>query len=295
MIILDLSQIMMANVAVMMPPIKKGTIITREDLPDLGLLRHQVLNSIRGYNHRFSDEFGELVIATDSGSYWRKDIFPYYKANRKKNREESQIDWSYIYENFNIIRDEVQRYFQFRVINVDKAEGDDVIGALCHEFGNTPEKILIVSGDRDFLQLQSYMNIQQFHPIQKKFMMENNPEAYLKEHIIRGDSSDGVPNFMSPDDKFITGERAKPVSKKNLEIWLKQDPEEFCDEVTIHRYKRNDMMVNLWNIPKEIQEKIIEIYNSEGEKKPEGDLLSYFMKSKLKHLLSDIGQFKVKR
>ena len=132
--LLDISQVMISN---LMQNIGNHTNIEI----DTGLLRHMVLNSIRAYNLKFRNEYGELIIACDGGRSWRKDVFPYYKANRKKSRDESELNWSEIFEALNAIRDELRDNFPYRVIHVNNAEADDVIGALCNEYGNTSEKI----------------------------------------------------------------------------------------------------------------------------------------------------------
>ena len=213
MIIVDLNQTMISN---FMAQIGNHTNIKIEE----DLLRHMILNSIRGYNAKFRYEYGEMIIACDDKRSWRKNLFPYYKANRKKAREKSEIDWNSVFDVLNRVRDELKEYFPYRVIQIDTAEADDVIGSLCHEFGNSLEKILIISGDKDFKQLQSYMNVKQFDPVRKRWLEEANPERYLKEHIMKGDTGDGVPNFLSKDDTFVTASRQKPLRSDKLSKWI---------------------------------------------------------------------------
>lgn len=80
MIILDLNQVMISN---LMAQIGNHTNIDIDE----NLLRHMILNTIRALNMKFKNEYGELVIACDDKNYWRKDIFPYYKAKRAEDRE----------------------------------------------------------------------------------------------------------------------------------------------------------------------------------------------------------------
>jgi len=261
------------------------------------LLRHFILNSIRSYNAKFRAEFGEMIIACDDTNNWRKQIYPYYKANRKKNRETSKLDWNAIFTTLNKIRDELKVYFPYRVIQVHGAEADDVIGSLCMKFGNDMpvggfgDPILIISGDKDFRQLQIFSNVKQYDPVRKKWIAEKNPTAYLKEHIIRGDSGDGVPNFLSKDDCFIVpGGRQKPISQKKLELWLKQEPEQFCTDEMMRGWKRNEQMVDLTKIPVHIQEQVLEAYESQANKGRD-KLFNYFIANRLKNLLTDIDQF----
>lgn len=283
MIIVDLNQTMISN---FMAQIGNHTNIPIEE----DLLRHMVLNSIRSYNAKFKAEYGEMIIACDDKNYWRRQVFPYYKANRKKDREKSEIDWNAVFVILNKIREELKEYFPYRVIQVDTAEADDVIGTLVEEFGNTSEKILIVSGDKDFKQLQSYMNVKQYDPVRKRWLEERNPDRYLREHIMRGDRGDGVPNFLSKDDTFVINARQKPLRDDKLSVWLDQEPEAFCDETMLRNYKRNQQLVDLSLIPDYIKTQIIEQYTAQ-EGKGRDKLFNYFIENRLKNLLTDIGQF----
>jgi 5'-3' exonuclease len=283
MIIVDLNQTMISN---LMTQIGNHTNIKIEE----DLLRHMILNSIRGYNVKFRADYGELVIACDDKRYWRRELFPYYKANRKRDREKSELDWTAIFEVLNRVRDELKEFFPYRVIQIDTAEADDVIASLCHEFGNTQEKILIVSGDKDFKQLQTYMNVRQYDPVRKKFLQENNPDRYLKEHIMKGDRGDGVPNFLSKDDVFVLNTRQKPLRQANLDKWLELEPETFCDEQMLRGWKRNQQMVDLNFIPSHIRDAVIHSYESQVGKGRD-KLFNYFIANKLKNLMENLNEF----
>lgn len=284
MIIVDLNQVMISNLMMTLGNHASGTQIEED------LLRHFILNSIRSYNAKFKSEYGEMIIACDDKNYWRRQIFPYYKANRKKDRDSSDLDWNAIFQSLNKIRDELKEYFPYRVIQIDTAEADDVIGTLCMKFGNTHEKILIISGDKDFKQLQQYNNVKQYDPVRKRWMTENDPSKFLKEHIMRGDKGDGVPNFLSPDDAIVLNTRQKPITQKKLDVWLYQEPEQFCDEKMLRGFRRNEQMVDLTKIPQDVQEAIITSFESQVGKGRD-KLFNYFIENKLKNLLTDIGQF----
>ena len=262
---------------------------------DENMVRHMVLNSIRMYNMKFKDSYGDIVICCDDKKYWRRDYFPYYKAGRKKDREASPFDWNLIFETLNKVRDEIKEYFPYKVIQVDKTEADDVIATLTHKFGvplknSTTEKILILSSDKDFMQLQKFANVEQYSPMGKKFLRTNTPEAFLKEHIIRGDRSDGIPNFMSSDDTFVVEARQKPVTEKKLNKWLEEEPESFCDEVMLRNYKRNELLIDLSKIPTEYQEKILDAYDNTPKRGRE-KLLNYFIQNRMKQLMEHIQEF----
>ena len=283
MIIMDLSQVMISNLMIQLGNHTNADI--EEDL-----LRHMVLNSVRAYNVKFKNEFGEMIIACDAGNNWRRQIFPYYKANRRKNREKSEINWTSVFETLNKVRDELKDYFPYRVIRVDGAEADDIIGTLAQTYGNTNEKILILSGDKDFVQLQCYMNVQQFDPVQKKWRKTNDVDKFMKEHIIRGDIGDGVPNFLSADDTFVVGARQKPISQKKLDQWLEADPKDFCDEKMLRGYLRNQQLVDLNFIPPDIKKEVLEQYEQQAGKGRD-KLFNYFIDRLLKLLLESINEF----
>jgi 5'-3' exonuclease len=280
-IIVDLNQVMISTLMVQIGNHKNITI--EEDL-----VRHMVLNSLRGHKVRFSEEFGEMVIACDDKNYWRKQIYPYYKANRKKERDASELDWNAVFEVLNKVRDELKINFPYKVIQVEHAEADDIIATLTKEFCYQ-EKILILSGDKDFGQLQKYPNVKQYSPVLKKYIKCDNPDMFLKEHIMRGDSSDGIPNFLSPDNVFVMGGRQSPITSKKITNWLMTNPEEFCNETMLRNYKRNQQLIDLECIPSEISEQVLTQYNS--QQKDRSKLFNYFVEHKLKNLMECIGDF----
>jgi hypothetical protein len=281
MIIMDLNQVMISNYM-----IQVGNHTNLEI--DENLFRHMVLNSIRATNSKFSAEFGELVIACDAPRSWRKQVFPYYKANRKKARESSELNWAALFESLNKVRDELEEYFPYRVIQVERAEADDVIGSLVEQYHGYP--ILIVSGDKDFVQLQQYMNVKQYDPVRKRFITHNNPAQFVREHIIKGDMGDGVPNFLSKDDTYVTGARSKPIRSAKLEQWLHMDPADFCDEQMLRNYKRNEQLVDLSFTPKEIRQSVISEYEAQSDKN-KSKLFNYFVEHKLRNLMESINDF----
>jgi len=270
---------------------------------NLPLLRHMILNVIRSYKSKFSQEFGdELVIACDNRRYWRREFFPYYKGHRKKAREASQYDWSAIFDALNVIRDELDEFFPYPVIDVDGAEADDVIGTLA-EYSQTagessnlfdegePVPFLILSGDHDFNQLQKWSNVKQYSPGQRKWIKIKEPaSAVLMEHIITGDKGDGVPNMLSPDNSFVDGIRQRAIRKALLAEWKVTPPEQWITADMSHGYNRNQMLVDLSKTPKEIKENIINSYTKQqgGDK---SQILNFFIKNKMRGLMDVIQDF----
>ena len=269
---------------------------------NLPLLRHMILNTIRSYNVKHKNKYGEVVIACDNRHYWRRSIFPYYKAGRKATRESSGMDWNSIFDALNIVREELDEVFPYPVINVDGAEADDVIGTLAELsqtigeesvlFGDiTPDPFLIVSGDHDFQQLQKYSNVSQWAPAQKKWVKIKVPaQEVLMEHIIRGDKGDGVPNMLSPDDCFVEGIRQKPIRKAQVDKWVKMKPEEWVTGDMASGYVRNSQLVDLTKTPQDIKDAIINSYEAQTNK-DKSHLLNYFIKNKMKHMIDVIDEF----
>jgi hypothetical protein len=255
------------------------------------MVRHMILNSLRSYKVKFGSDFGEMIIACDNSNYWRKQIFPYYKANRKKSQEKSDLDWKAIFDCLYKIRSELKEFFPYRVIDIESAEADDIIGTLVNEFGRDlgGDPILILSGDKDFIQLHTYSNVKQYDPTRKRWITHKDPEQYLREHVMKGDASDGVPNILSSDNCFVVGERQRPLTAKKMEKYLRITPNEM--ETAIARnYFRNAQLIDLNYIPNEIKEKVMESYH-EQENKDRSKLMNYFIANKLKNLTEHIGEF----
>ena len=275
-ILIDLNQVLISN---LMQQINSNPKVKLDE----NLIRHMVLNSLRSYVKQFKEKYGEVIVACDSKRSWRRDFYPFYKSNRRKAREESGFDWNLIFDTLGKIREELKENFPYKVIEVEGAEADDIIGVLAAR--KAPhEEILILSSDKDFVQLQKYPNVIQYSPIMKRFVKTDNPHKFVKEHILKGDRGDGIPNFLSADNVFALGERQKTINSKKLNEWLNKTPEEFCvNDVMLRGYKRNQMLVDLEFTPMNIQENIINEYDTVVVPNRQ-KLLSYFMEKKLKNL-----------
>ena len=282
-----MNQIMISNLMMQL----KG------DALNENLVRHMVLTALRAFERQYSPMYGEVVLAYDSKHYWRKEAFPYYKQNRKKDREASDLDWGAIFEVLNKIRDEIKNFFPYKVVEVYGAEADDVISTLTtfqaykniklEKEGKKTEKVLILSGDKDFIQLQKYPFVKQYNPILKKEIKHDNPRVYALEHIIKGDKSDGIPNFLSDDDTFVANKRQKPISKKNLEKWVTLSPSDFClSKEALENYERNKNLIDLDCIPEHLAVEIVSYYkalNNSEKKVP----LEYFQQHQLTKLMEE--------
>ena len=285
MIIVDLNQIMISNLMVQING--RNAVELSEDL-----VRHMVLNSLRAHKKRFRD-YGEMIIACDSGNVWRREVFPNYKAGRKTTREKSGHDWTTIFEIMSKIKNELKEHMPYKVIELDTAEADDIIAVLVKKYIN--QKILILSGDKDFIQLHNN-RVKQYNPVLSKFVGQGEtPSIYIKEHILKGDRSDGIPNVLSDDNVFVEGRRQKPLTKKKIESWFDrmeltlEDSPTFTEEEQ-KNYDRNRKLIDLSLIPPELEAKI---YNEFDEVKVahRSKILNYFITRKLKTLIEVIDEF----
>lgn len=281
MIIVDYSQTIISNFM--------AEVGNRKDIDvDTNLLRHMVLNTIRSYNVKFKDEYGELIIACDNRKYWRKAFFPYYKGNRKRDREDSGMDWESLFNGINTIKEELKEFSPYRVIDIEGAEADDIIATLS---SYTDEKVVIVSSDHDFFQLQKFPNVSQYSPNKKRFVSPDvDVEYYIFEHIIKGDKGDGVPNVLTNDDAIVAGERQKPVTSKKLNEWYKNPESRPGDETFIRNFQRNKTLVDFSHIPEDIKTAVINNYESH-ESKNRSLLIDYFNTNRMKLMLDHIEDF----
>ena len=268
-----------------------GNVVVQKIAADENLIRHMILNSIRMYRQKFHKEYGEIVVVADGTDNWRKKVFPQYKASRRKNREESSIDWNEMFRIINMVREEIAENFPYRVMHQHGCEADDVIAQIAletQEFGKY-EPVMIVSADGDFKQLQVYENIKQFSPMLKKFVKEDNPRLYLAEHILKGDSGDGVPNVLSDDNVFVDGRRQGVLSKKKREALL-EDPKALGDEV-YRNYCRNKQLIDLTECPSAIKTEIIYNFESQNPAMNKSKVMTYLIKKRCKLLIESVGEF----
>lgn len=285
MILVDLNQIMISGI--------HAGIGNHTNVPvEVSMIRHMTLNSLRMWRSKFKGEFGELVLCADDKKSWRRDAFPYYKANRKPARDASELNWPQIFKHIDTVRQELVDVFPYKLILVPTAEGDDVIATLTHRFGtvlNSGEPILILSADKDFIQLHNYGNVKQFDPIRKRWITHNNPEAFLKEHIAAGDRVDGIPNVLSDDDTFVnSGKKSKKMTAGRLEALMTNGPAN--DEVA-RNWDRNKMMIDLSCVPETLKQQINNQFDqcipASGSK-----MFNYMIANRLSVLSEHIQEFK---
>ena len=279
-ILVDFNQVAISN---LMINLKMNHLDTVEE----DMLRHMILNSLRFNRNKFTEEFGELIICCDGRNTWRRDVFPYYKRNRKESRAASGYDWNHIFETLNKIKSEIDEHFPYKVVHLDRAEADDVIAVLAKQW-TRDDKVLILSGDKDFMQLQKYDNVKQYSPVQKKYLRVDNPQEFLFEHIVRGDTGDGIPNCLSKDSTFVSGDRQTPITKKRLTEWMQKGKVDYKNGDV--GFDRNQRLIDFDYIPEDLAKDIVRVF----EDAPAGDrrnLFPYFVDKRLSKLMEHITEF----
>jgi hypothetical protein len=195
----------------------------------------------------------------------------------------------------NSIREDLKTVFPYKVIQIDTAEADDIIATIVHDCAGAhllnggSEPILILSGDKDYIQLHTYENVKQYDPVRKRWISHDHPDMFLKEHIVKGDRSDGIPNILSKDDCFING-RQKPLRTKTLNSIMEMDVSEITQQSFLVNWNRNKRLVDLSLVPDDIKNQVKEAYEASNNKSRD-QLFNYFVKNRLKNLMEHIGEF----
>lgn len=290
MILIDYSQVSLANILSFKKELMSGDAKATTDL-----IRHATLATLKSYKKKYGKDYGDIVVCCDGRNYWRRQYFEYYKASRKKNRDASDLDWKMIFDTLGVIRDEIKEHFPYKVMHIDQCEADDIIAVLTkqtQEFGFM-EDVMIVSSDKDFKQLHKWTNVKQYSPLLKKMVTAKRAEIHpnMVEHIVKGDSGDGIPNILSKDDCFMVGERQTPVSAKRLAEFIERGYDACRNDDEKRNWKRNEVLVSFESIPDEIQKTILDEYLSS---KPKGDkmaIMNYLIANRCRLLLDEIEEF----
>ena len=279
MILVDYSAIAISNV------------VTQKLEIEEDLIRHMILNSLRMHRAKHREKFGELVLCIDGSKNWRKEVYPQYKYKRKDARKQSKMDWGEVFRIMNMVKEEIRENFPYKMVEVDEVEADDIIGVLCEdtqEFGRN-EDVMIISGDKDFAQLQKYKNIYQYSPITRKYIKEATPRKQLMELILKGDTADGIPNVLSGDDVFVDGERQTPLRQKKIDELI-NDPKALGEEV-YRNYLRNKKLIDLAETPEPLKKKIIYNYDSQDKWNNKSKVFPYLVEKRCRRLLEDVKDF----
>jgi len=297
MILVDYSQVALAAILTFQRELKGSEAEVKN------LIRHVTLSTLKSYKKKYGKDYGELVICCDGRKYWRKEFFEFYKGMRKSNRDKSDLDWKLIFDTLSEMRTDLATHFPYRVLHVDRAEADDIIAVMAKYLQENllvqqglveePQNILILSSDKDFKQLQLYNNVKQWSPMQKKYITATQREIteHKIEHIVKGDTGDGVPNILSKDNVFMEGERQKPMSAKRLQEFFEKGFDACKNDEERRNWHRNATLVDFQFIPTDVSEEIIKAYINT---QPSGDkmtIMNYLIEHRCRLLLDELEDF----
>lgn len=297
MILVDYSQVALAAILTFQRELKG------DEAEVKNLIRHVTLSTLKSYKKKYGKEYGEMVICCDGRKYWRKEYFEHYKAGRKKSRDASDLNWKLIFDTLSEMRADLAQYFPYRVIHVDRAEADDVIAVMAKYLQDNlliqeglveeSQKILVLSSDKDFKQLQVYPTVKQWSPMQKKYVTATKQEIkdWMIEHIVKGDSGDGIPNIFSKDDVFVVGERQKVCSAKRLSEFIENGEAACRNDEEKRNWKRNSVLVAFEFIPEDVSKEIVDTYLSIQPNTDKMKIMTYLMENRCRLLLDEIEDF----
>ena len=260
-----------------------------EDGINVDSIRKSIIRVIARIEKKFRGDFGKLILCYDDKNYWRRDIFPFYKKNRKQERESSKYNWDEVFSVLNKIRDEIRDNFPYQVLQVSGAEADDVIASICihNSRRQEPEPMLILSADKDFIQLHKFPQVQQYDPIRNRWIEHENPIQYLQEHIVRGDRSDGIPNILTCDDAIVNGKAQKKMSKEKITSLATLKPEEFTNFIRLRNWKRNSELIDFSRIPQAVVDRILSTYH---KTQPVNTIkLEYFIQHNIQDIMEEFS------
>jgi len=262
------------------------------------LFRHLILNNIRQYRNKFKESYGEIVVCGDGRKNWRKDVFPNYKAQRAKSRQKSDVDWGEVFRIIYLVFEELSENFPYKTLLIENCEADDIIANLVEytqEFGKN-EPVMIVSSDKDFVQLQKYDNVSQYSPMKKQLIVEKNPRRQLLELILKGDQSDGVPNVLSPDNSFVDGIRQTPLRKKKIEELIEKLYDTYKnpygkDEEWMRNYLRNKKLIDLSEAPESVKSEILNTFEEQDRWSNRSKVFPFLVEKRCRMLIEDVEDF----
>lgn len=182
---------------------------------------YRVMESLFDISTRFRN-CGGIVICLDGDGQrnWRKTYYPMYKSSRPKERRASQINFTEVYEVINDIIHLLETACPYKVVRVPEAEGDDVVMVLAREAAGHGDT-MIVSCDKDMIQMQKYPGIQQYSYMSQKYVTyedkhENSMDDWLLEHVVLGDAADDVPRIV--DGLKFSSAFAKYIEEHGLQL-----------------------------------------------------------------------------
>lgn len=269
--------------------------------PNYDYWKYLVFNSI--YRMLYKERIHEVILALDSPS-WRKIVYPLYKAHRAKKKEESKVDWDLFHLKKNEFLDEIKTYLPIKVIGVNRAEADDILGTLINH--KKTENAIVVSMDADYLQLSGKCRI--YSPIKKEFVKVADPEKFLLYTSLCGQKKDNIFNVKTPHNwpdtkkKPPLGEKGidKMILNRELDTFLdtpivyefdNEDGQKYSETVLPRKmYELNRKLIDFDCTPKVMSEKTLEVYENYKIRCSPEDVYTYINKMNWREMIENFTQ-----
>lgn len=268
----------MNNLAVRM--FCSNEVFSKTDNPNIALWKYITIDSL--YKFLFKENITEVILAVDDRRSWRKLYWERYKESRKGKRDKSGINWDVFHYEYDAFCEEIQRYLPFKVITVENAEADDIIGVLARKDDG---EYVVVSNDEDYVQLISE-KVRVYNPSKTQFIECENPEEFVIMKCLMGQSKDDIFNIKTPED-WPVGKRkpgfgevsARKVMKEGWQEWLSKNNLE-------DRFRRNRILIDFYMIPNVMKTRILNAYKSYKIADP-SKIYDFFYKNNFNGYLDD--------
>lgn len=236
-----------------------------------GLAMHIALNTLNKYYKQFRPD--EFAVTFEGGQNWRKEYTKsiecksqrLYKGNRVK--DPSMIPFFELIKSFEEL---ARTHTSVVCLSHPRLEGDDLFAGYVQRFAPQGDKIIGVSGDRDFTYLTKYENFTLINPDDGKPRTCDDPEFFMYEKCFRGDPGDNVISALPRvrKDRLIKALTDDyEFTKLMNEEWTYTDPE--TGEQTLYKtkelFEENQLLMNLERQPAEIRAIIEQVLDHELE------------------------------
>lgn len=221
-----------------------------------------VVKSIRALAEGHPD-WNQLVL-WDGKAHWRKELYPDYKENRVATDEKQAAHKAAYKAQSPFIRKALQLLGVRQMLAVS-AEADDLGGLLTKRLAGSGNRIKLVTGDRDWIQLVQ-PGVVWFDAIRDRSVTTGNffeftgyktPEQFLDGKALMGDSSDnisgvggigekGAPEFLA---EFGSVDRFFEMCDSGVFVPKKKAHQRLASPEGREIFRRNRKLMNLLDVP----------------------------------------------
>jgi 5'-3' exonuclease len=203
----------------------------------------------------------KVIFCMDSPrqNVWRMELTKEYKADRCDLTAKANFKPTFEKTYSKIIPKIIKENTNISKLRLDKLEADDIIAVICkyYEKKYPDEKVYIVSGDKDFLQLGRdnviFINYKTKKPL---ILSEEQAKEELKMKILNGDCSDNIVTIFPKDRKLLSLKKRKELieNDSSLQEYFKENPD------IKKKYDINCQMIDFNYIPKDLKKNILVEY-----------------------------------